>query len=98
MKIVFEEKDRTKILASIEQALGGRELAKMVHFTVGSGKLEVTISKMGTSVLTFSEQEHAQGIEYTLSNEKIAFTHKPFKDDVTAKIVKVIETAGGKVT
>jgi hypothetical protein len=98
VKVFFAEKDRDKIMTSIKNAMGGRELAKIVNFNLGGGKLEVVISKMGTSTLTFTEKENPQGLEYLLSGEKIAFTHKPFKDDVTEKIVKVIKSAGGKVT
>lgn len=98
MKVEFQEKDRKKVLAAIESAMGGRKLAEMVNFNLKPGVLEVVISKLGTSTLTFSETESAQGLSYNLSNEKIAFTHRAFKDEVTQKIAKVIEQAGGKVT
>lgn len=98
MKVFFGEKDRDKILASIKTAMGDRALAQMVSFNLIKGQLEVIISKFGTSVLVFKDRETDVGIEYVLSSEKIAFTHKAFKDDVTAKIARVIEKAGGKVT
>lgn len=97
MKISFSEKNRDKILASIKAAMTGRKLAEMVNISLTKGKLEVVISKLGTSTLTFSEQEHEGGFDYALASEKIAFTHKAFKDEVTAKIFKIIEQAGGKV-
>lgn len=97
MKVTFTEKNRDKILANIKDAMAGRKLAEMVHIALTKGKLEVTISKLGTSTLTFSEKEHEKSLEYHLTGEKIAFTHKAFKDEVTDKIVKVIEKAGGKV-
>lgn len=97
MKVMFAEKDRGKILAAIHDAMGGRKLAEMVHFNLGKGKLEVVISKLGTSTLQFKEHEVASGIEYSLESEKIAFAHKAFKDEVKSKILSVIEKAGGKV-
>ncbi len=77
--------------------MAGRKLADMVNITLTKGKLEVIISKLGTSTLTFAEKESDKGLEYNLTSEKIAFTHKAFKDEVKDKIVKVIEKAGGKV-
>ena len=98
MKIQFAEKDRQKILASIKKSMGERALADMVQFQLNPGQLDVVISKMGTSTISFKETETPAGIEYSFAKEKIAFTHKPFKDDVTQKIMKVIEQSGGKVS
>ena len=98
MKVYFIEKNRDKILASIKEALGDRELAKLVHFNMNVGSLDVVISKLGTSTLQFTEEETTLGMEYRLTSEKIAFAHRAFKDEVTKKIVRVIERAGGKVT
>lgn len=98
MKVFFSEKNRDKILASIKDAMGDRALGQMVSFSLGAGMLEVVISKLGTSTLQFKEKEVDKGLEYVLSHEKVAFTHKAFKDEVTAKIVKVIQKAGGQVT
>ena len=98
MKIDFKEKDRNKILASIQDAMGGRKLAELVKFNLKTDALEVVISKLGTSTLTFAESSAATGLSYKLTNEKIAFTHKAFKDEVTQKIMAVIEQAGGKIS
>jgi len=98
MKIEFKEKDRNKVLASIQEAMGGRKLAELVKFNLKTGALEVVISKLGTSTLTFTETTGANGLSYNLTNEKIAFTHKAFKDEVTQKIMAVIESAGGKLS
>lgn len=98
MKVFFEQKDRNKILTSIKDAMGGRKLAELVKFDVKPGSLMVTISKMGTSSLNFAEKEVAKGIEYHLESEKIALTHRAFKDEVTQKIIQVIKSAGGQVS
>jgi len=97
LKISFTEKDPNKIIEKITDALGGRELGKMVQFHLQGEDLVVTISKLGTSTLTFTNKGNKSGLKYELTNEKIAFTHKAFKDDVKAKLHKVIEQAGGKI-
>lgn len=97
MKVYFEGKDRHKILENIKIAMGDRRLAELVQFSLDGGKLEVTISKLGTSVIHFSEQETGSGLEYALKSEKIALTHRSFKDEVREKIIHCLEKAGGKV-
>ena len=98
MKVFFPDKDPKAILGKIKEAFGGRELGKIVEFSTSSSNLLVTISKLGTSTLKFDREDKDEGIEYTLSKESIAFTHRAFKDDITDKIVRVLEQAGGKVT
>ena len=97
MRISFSETDRQKVLGSIKDALGQRKLAEMLDFSVSPGSLTVTIKQLGTSVLSFSEKSVAAGLEYTLSSEKIALTHRAFKGEVTEKIIKIIEKAGGQI-
>lgn len=97
MKFRFPKQDGKQIIKLIEEALGGRSLADMVKFEAGPADLIVTISKLGTSTLTFKRADAGPTeVEYTLASEKIAFAHKAFKDEVTQKLLKVIEKAGGK--
>lgn len=98
MKVFFAEKSRDKILAAIKSAMGDRELGKIVQFQMQNGSLEVVISKLGTSTLEFTDHERPNGVEFVLAKERIAFAHRVFKDEVTGKIRRVIEKAGGKVT
>ena len=98
MKIKFNSQDRKKILQDIRDTMGGRQLAEMVSFDMSAGSLTVTISKMGKSTLDFEESADGDGLVYDLRKEKIAFTHKPFKDEVTKKIMDVVTKAGGIVT
>jgi hypothetical protein len=97
MKFRFPKQDGKAIVKAIEEALGGRSLADMVKFDSNPSSLIVTISKIGTSTLTFARAEAGNEVEYTLKEEKIAFTHKAFKDEVTKKLLSVIEKAGGKL-
>ncbi len=98
MKIIFSETDPQKVVQNIKDALGSRELAKMVDFALQGKDLIVTISKFGTSTLTFSNQAaKSGGLQYELTGEKIAFAHKALKGEVTNKLLKVIESAGGKI-
>ncbi|MBC7658490.1 MAG: hypothetical protein H7249_02150 [Chitinophagaceae bacterium] len=98
MEVKFPEKDLGVIIGKIKDALGGRELGKMVSFDQAGNEMIVTISKFGTSTLTFSTKQTATGSELTLDKEKIALAHRALKGEVTDKIVKVIQQAGGTVT
>ena len=97
MKFRFPKQDGKSIVKLIETALGGRSLAELVKFESSPTNLVVTISKLGTSTLTFGRSEVGQEVEYVLKEEKIAFTHKAFKEDVTQKLLNIIEKAGGKL-
>ncbi len=95
MEVSFPEKNLGAIVDKIKTALGGRELGKMVSFDHSGSEMVVTISKFGTSTLHFDCKETSNGCHLTLGKEKIALAHKPLKGEVTDKIIKVIQQAGG---
>ncbi|MFW7377619.1 MAG: hypothetical protein ACOH5I_02270 [Oligoflexus sp.] len=97
MKILFSEKSTEVIVDALTDAMGGRQLAKMVSFDVKNDQMVVTISKLGTSTLTFSRKETSDGSEFNLAQEKIALAHRPMKNEVKEKILKVVQKAGGKI-
>ena len=97
MNVIFAEKDRDLILSRIHLAMGGRQLESMVSFKIGKGCLVVIVSKLGTSTLRFKEQETSDGLEYVLESEKIAFSHRVFRDEVRERLIHVISLAGGQV-
>ncbi len=97
MNIQFQDKDPEVVLSKLKEAMGGRELSKMVNFSLAGSEMIVTISKLGTSTLHFQYSQNVSGSHFTLSKEKIALAHRPLKGEVTAKIIKVIEKAGGIV-
>ncbi len=98
MKIFFPENDPEKNVSSIEEELGGRKLGKMVKFILDDGNLKVKISKLGTSELNFSYAANGDGMTWELSKEKIALSHKAFKDEVMDKIFKIIKKVGGEIS
>ena len=77
--------------------MGDRALSKIVSFSQTDKQLLVKLSKLGTSTLEFSRSEVDTGSQFSLTKEKIALAHKALKGEVTAKIIKVIEKAGGTV-
>lgn len=98
MEVQFAEKDLALIINKLKEVMGDRELSKMVSFDKQADGLLVTISKLGTSTLQFDLKPSSQGTHLTLAKEKIALAHRPLKNEVTNKIIKVIEQAGGKVS
>lgn len=97
MRFTFKETDPAIVRDKIVNALGGRELGKMVSFDLTDKQLEVTISKFGTSKLVFDQIPNGEKLEFKLMSEKIAFAHRAFKDEVKNKICNVIEQVGGKI-
>ena len=98
MQIQFPDTDPQVIVEKLENAMTGRQLSKMVSFNMAGGEMVVTISKLGTSSLYFTCDKSATGCHFALIKEKIALAHRPLKSEVTEKIVKVIEKAGGLVS
>jgi hypothetical protein len=97
MKISFPKQEPKKIVSAIKKALGDRSLAEMVDFAVDKSSMVITISKMGTSTLTFTKEEDGDRLLFTMSGEKIAFTHRAFKGEVTDALLKIVKKAGGTV-
>jgi hypothetical protein len=98
MQIQFPDNDPHAVIQKLQDALGGRQLSKMVNFDMAGNEMVVTISKLGTSTLHFKCDQTPKGCHFALTKEKIALTHRPMKGEVTDKIVKVIQKAGGLVS
>jgi hypothetical protein len=77
--------------------MDGRALGDMVSIDEERGGLLVKISRLGTSSLQFDRSENGEFAVFTLSEEKIAFAHRAFKDEVKSKLVHIIEKSGGKI-
>ena len=98
MKIQFPKQTNAQIIAMLTKTMSGRAIADLVSLNEEGGNLIVKISKLGTSTLTFTRSDSADHSEFALTSEKIALAHKAFKNEVTDKLIGVIERAGGKVT
>jgi hypothetical protein len=97
MKVQFAKQSNQIIITGLRQAMDGRALGDMVSIDEERGGLMVKISKLGTSTLQFDRSENGEYAIFTLSEEKIAFAHRAFKDDVKSKLVHIIEKSGGKI-
>jgi hypothetical protein len=97
MKVQFTKKSTGEIVSSIRKTMEGRSLGDLVSIDESGQGLMVKISKLGTSTLEFERKDEGDIAIFTLTTEKIAFAHKAFKNEVTEKLVHVIEKSGGKV-
>jgi hypothetical protein len=97
MKVQFAKQSTQTIITGIRQAMDGRALGDMVSIDEERGGLLVKISRLGTSSLQFDRSENGEFAVFTLSEEKIAFAHRAFKDEVKSKLVHIIEKSGGKI-
>ncbi len=97
MKILFNKKSNSAVIEDIKKTMEGRSLGDLVSLEESNGGLLVKISKLGTSTLQFDRVDQGDQSTYTLTTEKIAFAHRAFKDEVTSKLIQVIEKSGGTV-
>lgn len=94
----FECSSKTiqEFVSQVEAALDGRDLGEITKFQLVGQELKVIFTKLGTTELTYKIENLSQGFRAQLSNEKIAFTHRPLKADITAKLAKVMEREGAR--
>ena len=97
MNIFFEASSVQEVCDKIQECLNGRKLGDLVSLEAKGSELVVKISKAGTSTLTFASSANDGGLQFNKTGEKIALTHRMFKDEVTSKFQQVVENAGGKV-
>lgn len=97
MNIIFQEADPEKALSAVQNALESRDLKKMVSIDFDGEDLVVTISKLGKSKLRFTPQATPKTLKYSLTQEKIALSHRVFKDEVIQEVREILEEADGTV-
>jgi hypothetical protein len=97
MKISFPKQESKKIISAIKKAMGDRALSEMVDLSIEKSQMIITISKMGTSTLTFSKKDEDERVFFVMTSEKIAFTHRAFKGEVTEALAKIVKKAGGTI-
>lgn len=81
----------------ISHALSGRDLGKMTTITLSGDNMLITFSKLGKSEVAFALVKEGAGFSCSHKSEKIAFTHKALRNDIEAKLAKVLESAGATV-
>lgn len=97
MKISFPKQESKKIISAIKKAMGDRALSEMVDLSIEKSQMIITISKLGTSTLTFAKEVNDDRVLFVMTSEKIAFTHRAFKGEVTDALMKIVKKAGGTV-
>jgi hypothetical protein len=97
MNIFFAKTNPADVVAEINAVLNGRKLGDLVTLEHAGDEITVVIAKAGTSKISFKAEKKPEGITLKKSGEKIALTHRLFKDDVTQKFLQVVEKAGGKI-
>jgi hypothetical protein len=97
MKILLPKKPIEQIARDINDVIGERKILSMVSISHNSKQLVVKISKWGTSTLTFTRTDDKASAQFSLTSEDIAFTHKPFYQEVKNQFYSVVKEAGGSV-
>ena len=85
------------IAGHIRNAVKGRKIGEIMSLEVRGTEMIVTIAKMGTSTLRFTSVARDGGTECSLVEEKLALAHRPFRDDVTNKLTRIVLQSGGQV-
>ncbi len=97
MKIKFSRGKPETIVKRVKTEIKNKELSNLVEVSRKQKRLYLTFTKLGTTTLTFKEEPSPQGVLWALEKEKIAFSHKVFKETMTHKIHGIIEKMGGEL-
>ena len=98
MKLCFENIEPAQVVQNLQAELKNRKWGDLVHFDSVGDDIRVTIQKMGTSTLAFQHKKTGTHHVWTLAEEKIALTHRAFKEEMKEKIVALVAKVGGSVT
>lgn len=85
-----------EFVQKVKAVIANRELGKMTTIAKAGDEIVVTISKMGTTEIRYAVAAVGSGFKAHLSNEKIAFAHRPFRADIEGKLQSVMEKLGAK--
>lgn len=99
MKFSFPTQDIQQVLHDVGQILAKRSLGDIVSLQgspEGEG-LQLIFEKLGRSVIELRHRVQGNELFFEVASEKIAWAHRPFRDDITKKFMDVVQKAGGKV-
>lgn len=96
--IELEAQAPQAFIQSVRAALEGREIGKIASFRVSDTEIAVVFSKLGTTELVYEVKPKGSGFVATLKSEKVAFAHRAFRTDIEAKLRKIMEKCGAKVS
>lgn len=79
-------------------AIKDRNLGKITTsvYDAAAKKFVLTFSKLGESKITYSVTPQDSSLLLTKKEEKIAFAHRPFRQEIAAKLTQVLQGLGAK--
>ncbi len=98
MHFSFEDTTPEVVIECLTDELENRELGQLVSFDLSESELVVTIRKMGRSRLAFDVTSGDHGHEFSLREQRVALSHRPFRAKVEVLIQEVVENLGGHFT
>lgn len=94
MKLFFKESSAEEITGKINHIIQqNKKYSDMVTVEPAKNSFTVVIKKMGTSKLHFCQNSDS----WNLEKEKIALTHRSYKEKVHRMIERVVVELGGNV-
>ena len=94
MKLYFKDASPQHLANDIQNHIDNKtRYAGLVRVESRNSGFDVIIQKLGTSKLEFTQS----GSGWDLKKEKIAFSHRPYKEKVHRIIEKIVLQLGGEV-
>jgi hypothetical protein len=98
MKIYFKEYQPLDVAKKLRNNLAKHSSKGWIDLKLQKNKIIITVSKLGTSKIFFSSSSYgAKGCCWELTDMKVAFAHKLYREDFKSRTVKFFQQAGGIV-
>ncbi len=98
MHFSFEDTTPQAVIQRMTDGLEERGLGRLVKFDLSASELVVTIRKLGRSRLVFDVTSDDNRHEFSLREQRVALTHRPFRAQVNDMIKEIVDDLGGQVT
>jgi len=97
VRFTLPEKDPEAVCRMVAEKIRGHELHRHLSLNTENGCIVARVRRLGTSTMIFHTRRVNGGLEISLQEQKIAFTHRPFMREFEGRFCEVVRSMGGDV-
>jgi hypothetical protein len=94
---MLPEKDPEAVCRMVADKIRGHELHRHLSLNTENDCIVARVRRLGTSTMVFHTRRVNGGLEISLQEQKIAFTHRPFMREFEGRFCEVVRSMGGDV-
>ncbi len=93
--IRFPREEREAILKRLREAMQGSLWTPCITLEFDGSILLIKVQKLGLSLIRYQERQTETHLIYEALDEKIAWAHRPFREEVESFLLNAVAAAGG---